>query len=858
MVTLNIEGKKVKVDDGFLSMSPEQQEATVEEIAASLGVQKESGGGVMANFNRGAADVFDAVNPFNAARAGLNALTGSDLPTDVSARRQLPEFGINVDQGKAEGLVENFARGSGTAAAALPLITTGAGLLSTSPRALTANVADDVYRGLASKGGAVAEVAAGGISQTAGQVADDAGYPGLRPYAEIAAPIAAGGAAIGAGKLAGATLSGAERLPVAGAAVRVGRQAIGALGPMTGPGARQQAREQLLREVGSEARATELGGRIERETELGLTPAQQTGDPNLLSLERAAASEQPEIREALTVQDARARATAEGSIDGMSGDVSDARSFFKTRLSDFKTRLQEKSDIALQMGDESVAGVGPRSSESAASSNVTAKLKLALDDAKVEEDALWRQVPQDETFEASGTLDTFDDILQSTARAQQSDIPQIAKQILGEGSALRDTGRDNVMELHGLYSELRRVARSAMAGNDKNANKARIANKLAESILTDLGAVAGDNPTGQAINEARAYSAALHETFDQGTVGRILNRTIDGDETIPSESALRRTVGRGGSDALVDNANIAKASPGAKEDVADYIRGRFSDSIVGPDGKFSPKTGAAWLRKNREILNQYPELRSEMYRAMGNRQKAEAFSARAKVRSDLADKSAIEGFNRGQEQKALSSILTADSPVKAARSVVATARKDASGKALAGVKAAFTDYLIGSATKGSAINGKDVVSLLSDGQTAAAMRVVFTPAELARFKRIGSELAKLDAASAATPKGPVMDAAPMMLIDTVARIAGAKAGAKVAGGGGAGVSLQAAQLGSRRARDLLGRMTNDKARRILYDAVQDPELMRALLLQPKGAELPAWAVSKITPYLTGAAAQTIQ
>lgn len=37
MATLNIGGKKVKVDDAFLRMSPEQQQATVEEISASLG-----------------------------------------------------------------------------------------------------------------------------------------------------------------------------------------------------------------------------------------------------------------------------------------------------------------------------------------------------------------------------------------------------------------------------------------------------------------------------------------------------------------------------------------------------------------------------------------------------------------------------------------------------------------------------------------------------------------------------------------------------------------------------------------------------------------------------------------------------
>lgn len=42
MATLNIQGQKVKVDDAFLSMSPEQQNATVEEIAGKLGVAPES------------------------------------------------------------------------------------------------------------------------------------------------------------------------------------------------------------------------------------------------------------------------------------------------------------------------------------------------------------------------------------------------------------------------------------------------------------------------------------------------------------------------------------------------------------------------------------------------------------------------------------------------------------------------------------------------------------------------------------------------------------------------------------------------------------------------------------------------
>ena len=39
MTTLTINGQKVKVSDDFLKLSPEQQNATVDEIAKSMGMQ---------------------------------------------------------------------------------------------------------------------------------------------------------------------------------------------------------------------------------------------------------------------------------------------------------------------------------------------------------------------------------------------------------------------------------------------------------------------------------------------------------------------------------------------------------------------------------------------------------------------------------------------------------------------------------------------------------------------------------------------------------------------------------------------------------------------------------------------------
>ena len=41
MPTLNIDGRKVSVDDSFLKLTPEQQNATVDEIASSFKTRTE-------------------------------------------------------------------------------------------------------------------------------------------------------------------------------------------------------------------------------------------------------------------------------------------------------------------------------------------------------------------------------------------------------------------------------------------------------------------------------------------------------------------------------------------------------------------------------------------------------------------------------------------------------------------------------------------------------------------------------------------------------------------------------------------------------------------------------------------------
>lgn len=108
MATLTINGQQVTVDDSFLQLSPEQQEATVEEIAASLGSEQQDGISTSADIaasgisgiGRGVADLaglpgtlsdlFNDAATWGLSR-GYEAITGEQAPDgSFFGRQQLP------------------------------------------------------------------------------------------------------------------------------------------------------------------------------------------------------------------------------------------------------------------------------------------------------------------------------------------------------------------------------------------------------------------------------------------------------------------------------------------------------------------------------------------------------------------------------------------------------------------------------------------------------------------------------------------------------------------------------------------------------------------------------------------------
>lgn len=87
MATLNIGGKRVTVDDAFLSMSPEQQQQTVDEIAKSIGITGSNQPASSQSSDAAAYD--DALSVASQASQSLNSAPGQ-MPQQQPLRSDLP------------------------------------------------------------------------------------------------------------------------------------------------------------------------------------------------------------------------------------------------------------------------------------------------------------------------------------------------------------------------------------------------------------------------------------------------------------------------------------------------------------------------------------------------------------------------------------------------------------------------------------------------------------------------------------------------------------------------------------------------------------------------------------------------
>jgi len=898
---LEINGRVVEVDPSFANLTPEQQQATVEEIAASFPPPSlgQRVAGAMAPINQGIANFGDFIAaPIAGAtndilRAG-GRLVGAENPPQLPARPTqalMDAAGIQTLDGRdPEGAMEAFLVGTGEAAAGLPIITgigrlmQGANALpglantirpppvvASTPRTVAQNVGDNIVAPFINTPTAAvtAELAAGGGARLAQLYAEDLPDNALGDIGRAVAPVIGG--------FAGATFPTAatrlatraiERTPVMGSAIQATRAAVT---PFLREGAFIRAADRMRNLVPDpQAAAAAMQG----DNPGNLTPAQMTRDPNLLSLERTVMDENPSLRDELLArrQQSQADLTEQLRAPAQGATAQDAQSFLAARQQNFRENLQRRVVAAEERAMERVMALDPARRESENAVIVRQELDRAYASAAAQERALWAAVPRTAEVPVDRSREVFNTIVDDTARARAGDIPAEARALLGPNEDGGFADATNVRELHGLYSKLRQTAREAMGQTVPNENRARIANEIANAILDDLGTTEGvPTDIGRTIAQARAFSAEMNEVFNQGPVGSVMSMMRNGGERVAPELTLSRTVGQGGLPGAVavdsirrtgDFTNQAPMQAGVNPDPAmqDFLQGRLMDTAA-PRGQYDPRRAEDFIRANRELLQRFPELQGNIGAANMATTDAQAMATRVSdivTRLDDPRQTVTTAFLRATPGNEIAqAVFKTQNPVRSAAALAQAARRDATGQALDGLKGAFLDDLIGSAlqpvtTEGvRPISGGALVERLSDPAARGALARVFTPQELSRLDRLSQAFQGLEGARRATPLNAVIEDAPNTAVEMVMRVIAARQGA---GMGGGMASLQTAQMASSRMQKLLMRLTNDRAQQLLRDAITDRDLFTALLMKQQTPSAVRRVENRLTEWMVGTGA----
>lgn len=794
--------------------------------------------GVMGRFNQGIANFGDALagtanRGVNAAIRGGAGLVGVDDPYQLSTTPTadlMDATGIARDSSPPENNWDRFQTGAGEAAGAMVPFAALArgiaglgGLAGAVGQSLNNPVAQAPLRSM------TAELAAGGGAAVGGQLAEEAAggrYGAIaRPFGELAGAAvgALGPAAIGRG-VAGAADVATRSLP----GLSVARAAITReMAPFTRAGATEIARNRL-RSLSADPDGQ--AALISRDSPL--TPAQQTGDPNLIALERTVIDQNPTMRPAFEAGNIEAGRTLADQARAGTAPVAEAQQFLNQRIQGAVEGLNARVARAQQEADRRIAALSPDRTPEANSLIVREELDKAYNAAKAEERALWAQVPDDVPVGTSNARAAYLEEVERAGPVQLERIPADARQWLG-GNGLGQQA--SMREMKALYSELRQAARNARAGENPNAFTASSSDRLADAILRDMDGLAQTNPgVADAYQAARAYTAQMKELFNQGAVGQARTRSATGADRVDPGLVLERTVGSGGTRGAVAIDDLrAAGGDGVNAPVEDYLMSRL---MMG--GDFTPARGEAFLRRNPEVMERVPTARQRIEDALSGARSAERTQQTSgRLASDLQDPranvtAAVAQARPGREADA---IFSAQNPTAAARQVARQASRDESGLAVRGLKGGVVDHLMTQARSGYAANGDLIISgtrlngALQNKETRQVLSEIYSPDELSRLDRIAGDLQKLEMSQRSGSLSEISDVQPNRLISFLGGTMAARLGAR-AGAGTSGASLRTSSMATNRFNRMMEGLTANRAEALIRDAVTDPELFRALML----------------------------
>ena len=581
-----------------------------------------------------------------------------------------------------------------------------------------------------------------------------------------------------------------------------------------------------------------------------LSASARTDEPALMALEQAVLKESPSEMTRISIKRSESIQKLSNDIK-RSGNIRNTRAFAKAKVDRLKSAMNARIEKAADDAGAALIALG-RPDEISASIAVRESLEKALADARVQEDQLWSAIQQKVRGPVTKTIDKYKKLDDTLASSQKDDMPASAKALIGpqiKRGAKRGTRakvkKTTVQELYGLYRKLGEEATVARAAGQFN--KARVAGELRASILQDLDSFSAGGEVGNSLRAAREYSAALNSKFTQGPVGKILRFAREGIERVPEEMTLRTSIGTGRIPAKLAAQAIQRAADDATvmEGISEFLKDEFLKTAVDLNtGRVRPGSADSFIRKYDEIFELVPGTGLQIQSARSSEDVLRRVTKVTDAARKNLDRPAISTtalLLNAPVDREIANILRSPNPQGTMKQIVAMAKKDKTGKALEGLRAGMSEYLIDSITSQSAldIQGKPVIkgiklsNMLQDDNITDSLSLLFSPKEIEQLQSAAKQMAAIERLVKTSAADEIIKDKPGWLIATIGRMVGAMFGGRLSSATPGG-SLQGAQIGSGTVTKYLNSLTVGKAKQLLIDAVQDPELMQALLTHKNG------------------------
>lgn len=872
------EGGAGDSDASFEEIQERAEGDTASSLAADFGTQ----------FLAGIDDVTGALarpleSTFGTIRLGGPQGTAALSPEEASQARERGELGVpGAAEEQADSLFGSAGRLGGQSAAAGPVLGRAAGLVSAPSGAASGIVGRTAQAGRRFVHGAGQTFSRAPVAGTAveggfGATAGAGGHVASELYPDSQAA-----------QFVGEILGGvAPVFMPARLAFRGGRRVAQVIRrPFTETGGRRRGRARAARASPGEARrraVSELETPTTLDPDTGqpvLTPAQRTGDPGMLALERAVVESSEQLKRESDEQIASANQAIQASMRGVSdGEPGAAAATIEEAQSYLSGLMDTRVRIAAQRADERIAELGPNSTPEQANQVAADELRKVIDNGRQQERSLYDAIPQDAPAPTSNAQDRLQAWRNELGKARQGDIPPEARRFLARKQGDKNNpnflgDETTIREIRDLQSKLRETARNARAGDKKNLTRAKIADEIANSLNDDIANARVGPEASEAVEIATGFSRRLNERINQGTVGRLTGRRVTGEAAVPDNLTLEQSLGMGGPRAAqaLDDLKAAFDSPEAPDSslmvgaAEDYVRSQFMRAATA-QGKLKPQRAQQFLDRNREVLDRLPSLRDDIQQAMeaGDMQ-ALRERQRSRVRFDDPRRSKAAMFVQKGPTEAFNQISQM-TPAQAAREtqrLLNRARRDGTGEAVEGLKSGFLEFLYSGARENARdiagerfMSGFALRDTMRDPRVRQAMNRLFTESERDRLQTIQNDLMRLERRRQAelTSEGVIGDR-PTKVVETVAGITGAASGRHTSAQLGTGANVQIPGIMANRFRDLVEAGVQDPATQLMRDAVHDETLFRDLLQESlEDGELGETAQRRLNAWAAAVAAE---